>query len=123
MARRSTARFVSFRMPLRFLRGSDTRLVLTVIAIACGVALVCAIDLADRAVMRAFVEVMDTAAGRVALQVRAGEGAAFPEGVVATVTGVPGVELAIPVVSGTAVAAGRGEAMLAVPRLDVAGGQ
>ena len=58
-------------MPLRFLRGSYTRLVLTVIAIACGVALVCAIDLADRAVMRAFVEVMDTATGRVALQVRA----------------------------------------------------
>src|SRR5438093_886219 len=88
------ARFFSFRTPLRFLRGSYTRLTLTVIAIACGVALVCAIDLADRAVMRAFVEVMGTAAGRVALQVRAGAGAPFPEEVAATVAGVPGRERA-----------------------------
>jgi len=107
-------------MPLRFLRGSCTRLVLTVIAIACGVALVCAIDLADRAVMRAFVEVMDTATGRVALQVRAGEGAPFPEEVVATVAGVPGVELAIPAVSGTAVTADGDEELLTVFGMDVA---
>src|SRR2546427_3659418 len=96
------ARFFSFRTPLRFLRGSYTRLTLTVIAIACGVALVCAIDLADRAVMRAFVEVMGTAAGRGALPVRAGEGAPFPEEGAATVAGGPGVELATPVGSGTA---------------------
>src|SRR5215467_11514125 len=120
MARLFPARFVSFRMPLRFLRGSYTRLVLTVIAIACGVALVCAIDLADRAVMRAFVEVMDTAAGRIALEVRAGEGAPFPEEVVATVTGVPGVELATPVVSGTAVTADGDEELLTVLGMDVA---
>jgi len=114
------ARFFSLRTPLRFLRGSYTRLTLTVIAIACGVALVCAIDLADRAVMRAFVEVMGTAAGRVALQVRAGEGAPFPEEVAATVAGVPGVELATPVVSGTAVTADGTEELLTVLGLDVA---
>ena len=114
------ARFFSFRTPLRFLRGSYTRLTLTVIAIACGVALVCAIDLADRAVMRAFVEVMGTAAGRVALQVRAGAGAPFPEEVAATVAGVPGVELATPVVSGTAVTADGTEELLTVLGLDVA---
>src|SRR5438093_6531558 len=109
----------SVRMPLRFVRGGHARLALTVIAIACGVALVCAIDLADRAVLRAFVEVVDDAAGRVALQVRAGEGASFPEDVVVTVAGVPGVELAAPVVSGTAFPADGDGEPLAVLGLDV----
>ncbi len=53
-----------FRMPLRFLRGHYGRLTLTVIALALGIALVCAIDLANRAVFTGFVEVIDTAAGR-----------------------------------------------------------
>src|SRR5262245_6195541 len=79
----------SIRMPLRFVRGTHARLALTVTAIACGVALVCAIDLADRAVLHAFVQVADDAVGRVALQVRAGEGAPFPEEVVDTVGAVP----------------------------------
>jgi len=57
------------RMPVRFLRGSYTRLALSVFALALGVALVCAIDLVNRAVRRAFVEVVDTMAGRAALQV------------------------------------------------------
>ena len=59
----------ALRLPLRFLRGSTARLLLTVIALALGVALVCAIDLANRAVLDAFVEVIDTMAGRAALRV------------------------------------------------------
>src|SRR2546427_13076059 len=90
------ARFFSFRTPLRFLRGSYTRLTMTVIAIACGVALVCAIDLADRAVMRAFVEVMGTAAGRVALHGRGGGGAALPGGGAAPGAGGPGARWGTP---------------------------
>src|SRR5262249_40897763 len=110
----------SIRMPLRFVRGTHARLALTVIAIACGVGLVCAIDLADRAVLRAFVQVADDAAGRVALQVRAGEGAPFPEEVVDTVGAVPGVELATPGVSGTAVPADGDGETLTVLGLDIA---
>ena len=81
-------RLFSLRMPLRFLRGSYTRLALTVIALALGVALVCAIDLVNRAVLRAFTEVIDTMAGRAALQVTAGEGGLFSEDVAATVAAV-----------------------------------
>ena len=94
--------FWSLRIPRRFLRGSSGKLVPTVIALACGVALVCAIDLVNRAVLRAFVEVVDTMAGRAALQVTAGEGGLFPEDVATIVSAVPGVELAVPVVSASA---------------------
>src|SRR5689334_4158866 len=89
----------AFAVPLRFLRGSATRLVLTVGAVASGVALVCAIDLANRAVLTAFTEVVDAMAGRASLQVVAGEGGLMPEDVAATVAAVPGVTLAVPVVS------------------------
>ena len=78
------------------------RLALMVIALASGVALVCAFDLASRAVLRGFVEIIDTMAGRAALQVTAGEDGLFSEEVAATVAAVPGVELAVPVVSGAA---------------------
>src|ERR1700752_2183767 len=90
------------RMPLRFLRGGYMWLALTVVALASGVALVCAIDLVNRAVLRAFVEVVDTMAGRAALQVTAGEGGLFAEDLANTVGKVPGVELAVPVVSASA---------------------
>jgi hypothetical protein len=94
------------RMPLRFLRGSGAALGLTVLAIACGVALVAAIDLASRAVVSAFVEVIDTLAGRVALQVTAGEGGLLPEATVDRVAAVPGVEHAIPLVEALAFTTG-----------------
>jgi ABC-type antimicrobial peptide transport system permease subunit len=108
-----------FRMPWRFLRGSYTRLAFTVIALACGVALVCAIDLVNRAVLRAFVEVIDTMAGRAALQVSAGEGGLFPEEVAATVAAVPGVELAVPVVSATAFTADESGELLTVHGVEI----
>lgn len=112
-------RLFSFRMPLRFLRGSYTRLALTVIALALGVALVCAIDLVNRAVLRAFVEVIDTMAGRAALQVTAGEGGLFSEEVAATVAAVPGVELAVPVVNATAFTADDSSELLTVHGVDI----
>src|SRR5919198_2891221 len=95
-------RLCSLRMPLRFARRSAGGMALTVLAIGCGVALVCAIDLANRAVLRAFVEVVDTMAGRAALEVGAGEGGVFPEEVAAGVASVAGVELALPVVKAMA---------------------
>src|SRR5512143_2054273 len=92
----------TLRMARRFARGSGARLALTVAALACGVALVCAIDLVNRAVLAAFVEVVDTMAGRAALQVTAIGVGQFSEEVAATVAAVPGVELAVPVVDATA---------------------
>lgn len=93
---------LNLRIPVRFLRGSYPRLVLTVVALSCGVALVCAIDLVNRAVLRAFTEVVDAMAGRAAFHVVAGGSAMFPEEVAEQVARVPGVEAAVPVVNGTA---------------------
>jgi len=107
------------RMARRFTRGSAARLALTVLAVAWGVALVAGVCLANRAVLRAFVEVIDTMAGRAALEVVAGEGGLFPEGVAATVGTVPGVEAAAPSVKGAAYADG-GE-LLTVYGVDLTG--
>ena len=108
-------------MALRFARGSYAALALTVVAIACGVALVCAIDLANRSVLRAFVEVVDTMAGRAALQVVSGEGGLFSEDVAGTVARIPGVELAVPLVRGTAFAADGDGERLEVQAMDLTG--
>src|SRR5436190_1739926 len=107
------------RMARRFTRGSAARLALTVLAVAWGVALVAGVWLATRAVLRAFVEVIDTMAGRAALEVVAGEGGLFPEGVAATVGTVPGIEAAVPSVKGAAYADG-GE-LLTVYGVDLTG--
>ena len=71
-------RVTDVRIPLRFLRGSGRRMSLTVAALACGVAMVSAIDLVNAAVLRAFTEVIDTMAGRAALSITAGEEGVFP---------------------------------------------
>src|SRR5438067_7812056 len=102
----------SLRLPFRLLRGHTGRLVLTLIALAWGVALVCAIDVVNRAVLSSFVEVIDTMAGRAALEIAAGEGALFPEDVATRAAAVAGVELAVPVVSAAAFTTdGSGELM------------
>jgi putative ABC transport system permease protein len=107
-------------MPLRFVRGSRARLGLTIAALAFGTALVCAMDLVNRAVLRSFVEIVDTMAGRAALQISGGEGGLFPEELATSVGAVSGVELAVPVVSATAfIADGTGE-LLTVHGVDVA---
>ena len=106
-------------MPLRFLRGSAVRFVLTAFALACGVALVCAIDLVNAAVLRSFTDVLDTMAGRAALHVSAGAGGLFPEDVTTTVARVPGVELAVPVVSASAFTTDAVAEHLAVHGVDV----
>src|SRR5262245_16031277 len=89
-------------MAVRSLRGERARLALTVVALALGVALVTAIDLANRAVFAAFSESVEVMAGRTSFVVAAGDGALFPEGVATTVGAITGVEVAVPVVSATA---------------------
>src|SRR2546427_7796672 len=79
----------SLRMARRFTRGGAARLALTVLAVAWGVALVAAVGLANHAVLRAFVEVIDTMAGRAALEVVAGGGGPFPPGVAPPGGGAP----------------------------------
>src|SRR5437870_5258749 len=105
-------RVPSLRLPLCLLRGYVGRLALTLIALASGVALVCAIDVVNRAVLFAFVEVVDTMAGRAALEIAAGQGALFSEDVATRAAAVAGVELAVPVVSAAAFTTdGSGELM------------
>src|SRR6266478_1253875 len=91
---------VSLRMARRFTRGGAARL-------------------AHHAVLRAFVEVIDTMAGRAALEVVAGEGGLFPEDVAAAVGATPGVEVAVPCVKGAAFA--EGGALLTVYGVDLTG--
>src|SRR5256712_10188970 len=108
-----------FGMARRCTGGGAARLALTVLAVAWGVALVAAVRLATHAVLRAFVEVIDTMAGRAALEVVAGEGGLFPEDVAAAVGATPGVEAAVPCVKGAAFA--EGGALLTVYGVDVTG--
>jgi putative ABC transport system permease protein len=112
-------RLLSLRMPLRFLRGNYGRLSLTVIALACGVAQVAANDLVSRAALQAFVDVIDTVAGRASLQISSGDGGLFADDVATSVAAVPGVEFVVPVVSATAFATGASGELLAVQGMDV----
>ena len=110
---------LNLRIARRFMRGSYGRLALTVIALACGVTLLCAIELVNRAVLRAFVEVVDTMAGRAALQVSAG-GAPFAEATAEAVASLPGVELAVPVVAATAFTTDGSGELLTIHGVDIA---
>jgi putative ABC transport system permease protein len=96
-------------LALLFLRSGRLRLALVVVALALGVAAVCAVDILNRAVLRAFVEVVDAMAGRAALQVSAGGAGLFREGVVHRVARATGVAAAVPVMSATTFAAGSAE--------------
>ena len=71
------------------------------------------------AVLRAFTEVIDTMAGRAALSVAAAGEGAIPDDVAARVAAVPGVELAVPVVSARAFTADEDGTLLAVHGIDV----
>ena len=106
-------------MPLRFLRGNYTRVALTVIALACGVAQVSGNDMIAPSALQAFVNVVDTVAGRASLQVSAGEGASFSQDVAATLGAVPGVERTVPVVSASAFTVDQSGELLAVQGFDV----
>lgn len=107
------------RTPLRFLRGSVGRLTLTVVALACGVALICALDLVTGGVLRAFVEIVDSMAGRATLQVTVEGSGTFPETVADDIAAVAGVRQAIPVVSATAFTVTQPAESLTVQAFDV----
>jgi putative ABC transport system permease protein len=106
-------------MARRFVRGGAARVALTVLAVAWGVALVGAVRLANSAVGRAFDEVIDTMAGRAALEVVAGEDGLLPESVAAETARVPGVEAAVPSVRGAAFVAGASGELVTVYGADL----
>src|SRR5437762_1425663 len=110
---------MSLRLPWRFLRGGMVRAGLTVVALACGVAMVCAIHLVNRAALGAFTEVIDTMAGRAALAITAGEDGFFPESTARTVAAVPGVELVVPVVAARAFTADDTGTLVTIHGVDV----
>jgi len=93
---------LSFRMAYRHLNAGLSRMLLSVLALALGVALVVAIELMNAAVLDSFLETVDGMAGRAALTVSAGEGLTFDEEVVTRVAAVPGVSLAVPLVRAVA---------------------
>jgi putative ABC transport system permease protein len=93
---------VSLRMAWRHLQAGRDRVLLSVLALALGVALVVAIDLMNAAVLDSFLDTVDGMAGRAALTISAGEGLTFDEALVAKVAAVPGVALAVPLVTGVA---------------------
>src|SRR5262245_42660562 len=95
----------------QFLRADLARHLLTIGAVVCGVALLCAFDVADRGVLAAFGEVIDTMAGRAALQVTgAGATGIVPDEVAAELRLIRGVARVAPAIGGTAfLADGSGE--------------
>lgn len=74
----------------------------SVLAIALGVALVVAVQMANSSVMRSFLDTIDETTGRAALSVVTEDGFTLAEDVVRTVGSVPGVRLAVPLVTGVA---------------------
>ena len=109
----------SLRMPRRFLRGSYARLAMTVLALASGVALVCALDLVNRAVLAGFVEVIDGMAGRATLQITVEDSGAFPDTLADDVAAVAGVRQVVPVVAATAFTVAAPPEALTVQGFDV----
>lgn len=89
------------RFALLTLRGARLRLGLVVVAVGLAAAAVCTVDILNRAVLRAFVEVIDTMTGRAALQVNAGGVGLFQEAMVDAIERVAGVDIAVPVMSAT----------------------
>src|SRR6185369_1840819 len=89
-------------MAWRHLQAGRDRVVVSILALALGVALVVAIDLMNAAVLDSFLDTVDGMAGRAELTVSAGEGLTFDEELVAKIAAVPGVTLAVPLVTGIA---------------------
>src|SRR5262249_61553448 len=83
----------------RQLRSHGARTALTAAGIACGVALVVAIEVINASTLGAFTDAIEDLAGTAALQVR-GRGP-FPEAVADGLRDLPGVEHAVPILTDT----------------------
>ncbi len=110
---------LSLRFPYHRARANRGRLALSVLAVALGVALVVAIQLMNAAVLAAFLDTIDGMAGRAALSIRTGEGLSFDESVLETVKAVPGVQLAVPLVTAVAFPDDGSGELLTVQGIDI----
>ena len=103
-------RLLSLTMACEHVRAGIGRMMLSVLAVALGVALVVAFRMMNAAVLASFLDTVDAIAGRTALTVTAGSGLTFPEDVAKTASRVPGVDVAVPLVRSAAFPAdGSGE--------------
>src|SRR5215470_2323773 len=89
---------LSLKMAYRHVRSAWTRMALSVLAVG----LVVAIRLMNGAVLASFLDAVDAMGGRAALSITGADGGAFPDALVDTVAAVPGVKLAVPLVSSIA---------------------
>jgi putative ABC transport system permease protein len=89
-------------MAYRHVRAGLGRVALSVLALTLGVALVVAIKLMNAAVLSSFLDTVDGMAGRAALTISAGEGFTFEESLVERIAAIPGVKMAVPLVTGVA---------------------
>lgn len=112
--------FALLRMALHFMRGNKTGTILSLGAIACGVAQVTITDLVSQGARRAFVDVIDTMAGRAALHVRSTSGAPIPDSLADRIMQLPGVDAAIPVVRGSLFSLAPSAQLLTVQAMDLA---
>src|SRR5262249_37417317 len=93
---------LSLNMAYRHVRSAWTRMALSVLAVGLAVSLVVAIRLMNGAVLASFLDAVDAMGGRAALSITGADGGAFPDALVDTVAAVPGVKLAVPLVSSIA---------------------
>jgi putative ABC transport system permease protein len=119
-ARASLRAALSFRTAFRELRASGPRLLLSVLAIALGVALVVAVRMMNASVLSSFVDSADEVAGRAALTVHAGEDVTFADSVSESLAHVAGVRLAVPLVRSAAFPTDGSGEMLTVHGVDLA---
>jgi putative ABC transport system permease protein len=107
-------------MAYRHVRAGLGRMALSILALGLGVALVVAIELMNAAVLDSFLDTVDGMAGRAALTVSGGDGLTFDEDVVRLVAAVPGVRLAVPLVTAVAFPDDGSGELLTVYGVDVA---
>jgi len=93
---------VFVRMAYRHVRAGLGRTILSITAVAVGVAVVVSIRVMNDAVLQGFLNTIDGMAGRAGLIITAAGGANFSEDLVERLKTVPGVELAVPLVRAVA---------------------
>src|SRR2546428_4933001 len=82
----------------RHMRNRALRALLTAAGVACGVALVVAIRIINDSTLKSFTDAIEDLAGTAALQIRGP--ASYPESVADRVREQPGVDHAVPIVTG-----------------------
>lgn len=85
------------RISLKHIRHQKTRMLMSMLGIALGVATMVSIDIVNTSVLRSFEESINHVTGRAVLQVTDAE-SGFPESMLERVQKVPGVEFALPVI-------------------------